>query len=205
MRYHKIAEETIKRLPMYLRALMILPAGENEYISSSELAELVGLNPTRIRKDLSYFGDFGVRGVGYRVESLVEKIRSILKLSGGQKVAVVGAGRLGTAISAYPGFVIYGFEIAAVFDSSKSRVGKKIGTLVIEDSSKLVSSICKKGIKIGIIAVPAKAAQETADKLVEAGVKGIMNLSPCYLNLPGRVKVLRNDIAMELGALPYYM
>jgi redox-sensing transcriptional repressor len=184
---------------------MILPAGENEYISSSELAELVGLNPTRIRKDLSYFGDFGVRGVGYRVESLVEKIRSILKLSGGQKVAVVGAGRLGTAISAYPGFVIYGFEIAAVFDSSKSRVGKKIGTLVIEDSSKLVSSICKKGIKIGIIAVPAKAAQETADKLVEAGVKGIMNLSPCYLNLPGRVKVLRNDIAMELGALPYYM
>ncbi len=204
MRYHKISDETIRRLPVYLRGLLILSEQGRASISSNDLATLLGVNPWQIRKDFSYFGDFGTRGVGYDVENLIRQIKKILRLSTINKVALVGVGNLGTAVMAYPGFKRYGFEIVAAFDSSQKRIGKKIGDVQIEDVATL-NTLERRNIQIGAIAVPRPAAQETADALVEAGIKGILNFSPCYINVPKKVKVITIDIAMDLARLPYYL
>lgn len=189
---------------MYLRALIYLPESTGGYISSGKLAEFINTNSTQIRKDFSYFGAFGTRGIGYNVNGLITQIRSILKIENTQKAAVIGAGRLGAAISSFPGFNVYGFDIAAIYDNSSDKIGKKIKDLTVRDVSKL-SEIAEKEIRLAIIAVPAEAAQQIADKLVEAGVKGIVNLSPCFLKVPESVKVLTDDIAMSLATLHYYV
>lgn len=204
MKYHKIPEETIRRMPRYLRALSLLEHESYETISSRQLAQRLHLNPPQIRKDLSYFGAFGTRGIGYPVTSTAQQIRGILKLDIRQKAALIGAGRLGTAIAAYPGFTLFGFDIAAVFDNAPGKIGKQIGSITIEDVSTLDILKTRK-IRLAILAIPADAAQSCAEALVRAGVKGILNLSPCYLAVPRRVKVVTIDIAMELGILPYYM
>ncbi len=204
MRYSKIPSETIRRLPMYLRALIFIEKNAKDYISSKSLSEFVHINPSQIRKDFSYFGAFGVKGTGYKVITLIEQIREILKIKGGQKAALIGAGKLGTAISLYSGFKTYGFDIAAIYDIDESKIGTTIGKVVVEDANDL-SSLKEKGIRLAIVAVPAETAQATAAKLVEVGVNGILNLSPCYLDVPKEVKVITIDIAMELGILPYYM
>ena len=191
-------------MPMYLRAFTLLGLESIDYISSQQLAERLGLNPPQIRKDLSYFGAFGTRGVGYPVENTAEKIREILKLNTPQKAVLIGAGRLGTALVAYPGFSSFGMEIAAVFDKADKKIGKKVGRISIEDVSKL-SSIKQRRIRLAILAVPGEAAQNTADTLVKSGVRGILNLSPVHLNLPKSVKVIDIDLASQLGILPYYM
>ncbi len=200
----KIPDETIKRLPMYLRTLTYLPDPVHENISSKTLAEFMNTNSARIRKDFSYFGTFGTRGVGYNVEGLIKQIRGILKIDKTQKAALVGAGRLGTAISLFSGFDVYGFDIAAVFDNSSKKIGKKINGRIVQNVSRL-SQIKSRNIKLAIIAVPAEAAQEIADALVKAGVRGIVNLSPCFLKVPKKVKVFTDDIAMSLATLPYYL
>lgn len=204
MKFHKIPDETIKRMPMYLRAFSMLKTQDQTYISSRQLADRLHLNPPQIRKDLSYFGAFGTRGIGYPVASTAEQIRSILKLDISQQAALVGAGRLGTAIASYPGFAIFGFNIAAIFDNQKTKIGQKIGKTVVEDAA-TIHTLKERNIRLAILAVPADAAQPCAAALVEAGVKGILNLSPCYLDVPKRVKVVTIDIAMELGILPYYI
>ena len=204
MKFHKIPDETIKRMPMYLRAFSILKTQNQETISSRQLAERLHLNPPQIRKDLSYFGAFGTRGIGYPVASTAKQIRGILKLDISQQAALVGAGRLGTAIASYPGFSMFGFDIAAIFDNEKDKIGKKVGQTVVEDVAE-IATLKDRDIRLAILAVPADAAQGCADALVEAGVKGILNLSPCYLDVPKRVKVVTIDIAMELGILPYYI
>ena len=191
-------------MPMYLRAFSLLKQENRETISSRQLAERVHLNPPQIRKDLSYFGAFGTRGIGYPVISTAEQIRSIMKLDVAQQAALIGAGRLGTAIASYPGFSIFGFDIAAIFDNEKAKIGKKIGSIIIEDIHK-IDSLKNRDIRLAILAVPVEAAQHCAKALVTAGVKGILNLSPCYLDVPKRVKVVSIDIAMELGILPYYL
>ncbi|MCE5185659.1 MAG: redox-sensing transcriptional repressor Rex [Planctomycetaceae bacterium] len=204
MKYRKIPEETIRRMPRYLRAFSTLQSENQGYISSQLLAERLHLNPPQIRKDLSYFGAFGTRGIGYPVQSTAEQIRSILKLNITQRAALVGAGRLGTAIASYHGFSLFGFDIAAVFDNDRQKIGRRIGGRTIEDVSR-IGSVGSRGIQLAILAVPAEAAQTCADQLIKAGIKGILSLSPCYLETPKRIKVISIDLAMELGTLPYYL
>jgi len=172
-------------------------------ISSEKLGEYVGVNSCQIRKDFSYFGDFGVRGVGYDIKKLAIEIKGILKLNIHQKAALVGAGNLGSAILSYPGFNLYGFDVAAVFDNSPQKIGKKINNIEVSDVSK-IDKLKKQNIKLGIIAVPRNAAQETADALVKAGITGILNFSPCYIMVPKKVKVITIDIAGYLARMSYY-
>ena len=204
MRYRKIPDETIRRLPLYLRALIFSSEQGRNSISSKNLADFIGVNSAQIRKDFSYFGDFGTRGVGYDIEKLVKHIKKILKLNVVQKVALVGVGNLGSAVLAYPGFKIYGFDIAAAFDNNPKRIGKKINNILIESTIKF-KTLKKRGINLAIIAVPQDNAQQTAEALIKAGIKGILNFSPCYIIVPERIKVITIDIAMDLARLPYYM
>lgn len=204
MRYRKIPSETIRRLPIYLRALLFSKDLGKERISSRDLADFVGVNSWQIRKDFSYFGDFGTPGVGYSIEILSKQIKRILKLDVVKRAALVGVGNLGSAVLAYPGFKMYGFNIAAAFDINPKKIGRKISNIAIENISK-ISTLKKRGINIAIITVPRDAAQSTAEALLKAGVKGILNFSPCYITVPKRVKVITIDIAMDLARLPYYM
>ena len=189
---------------MYLRALTYLPDSAQVNISSEALARLMNTNSAQIRKDFSYSGALGIRGIGYNVEDLIKQIRHILKIDKPQKATLVGAGKLGTAISSFPGFGVYGFDIAAIFDNSPKKIGKKINGHPVQSVSRL-SQIKTRNIKLAIIAVPPDAAQEIADVLVKAGVRGIVNLSPCFLKVPKKVKVFTDDIAMSLATLPYYL
>lgn len=182
----------------------MLKNANQETISSSQLAERLHLNPPQIRKDLSYFGAFGTRGIGYPVASTAEQIRGILKLDVTQKAVLVGAGRLGAAIAEYPGFGMFGFEIAAIFDNDPGKIGTKIGKNTVEEIAQM-GTISDREIRLAILAVPARAAQSVVDMLVICRIKGILNLSPCYLIVPKQIKVITIDLAMELGILPYYM
>ncbi len=175
-----------------------------ESISSRNLADFLGVNSWQIRKDFSYFGDFGTPGVGYNIKKLIKQINKILKLNVVRRAALVGVGNLGSAILAYPGFGIYGFDVAAAFDINPKKTGRKIENITIEDVSNL-RTLKKRQINLAIITVPRDAAQQTADALVKAGVKGILNFSPCHITVPGKVKVITIDIAMDLARLPYYM
>jgi redox-sensing transcriptional repressor len=204
MRYHKIPDETIRRLPIYLRGLLFLSEQGQQNVSSRDMADFLGVNPWQIRKDFSYFGEFGTPGVGYKIEKLSKEIKKILKLDAVRKVALVGVGNLGSAVLAYTGFRIYGFNIAAAFDNNPKKIGRKIGNIVIENATKL-SSLKKRKINLAIIAVPREAAQQIANALVKAGIKSILNFSPCYITVPKKVKVITIDIAMDLARLPYYM
>jgi redox-sensing transcriptional repressor len=204
MRYHRVPDETIKRLPIYLRRAIHLSEARVKCVSSKELASLLGVTPWQIRKDLSYFGGMGIRGVGYNVDSLVNHIREILKLDVVQKAALVGVGNLGSAILAFPGFLPFGLEIAAAFDIDKRKVGKKRNGLIVEDIS-LLGTLRKQHITLGIIAVPGDVAQNIANDLIKVGVKAILNFAPQYIEVPKRVKVITIDIALYLARLPYYV
>ncbi len=191
-------------MPKYLRAFSVLKTENQTSISSHQLAERLGLKPPQIRKDLSYFGAFGTRGVGYPVASTADQIRSILKLDVSQKAVLVGAGRLGAAIAEYPGFASFGFDIAAIFDNAPSKIGTKIGKNIVEDIAE-ISIIRARDIHLAILAVPADAAQPVVNGLANCHIRGILNLSACYLTVPESIKVVTVDLAMELGTLPYYM
>lgn len=204
MRYRKVPDETIRRLPGYLNGLLFLAKQGHENLSSHNLAEFLGVNPSQIRKDFSYFGGFGIRGRGYEIQNLIKQIGKILKLDTARPVALVGVGNLGSALLAYPGFAIYGFDLVAAFDSDPQKIGKTKSNITIEGIAGL-DSVREKNIKIAIIAVPRPAAQQIADTLVQAGVTGILNFAPCYLKVPKKVKVVTINIATDLARLPYYM
>jgi len=204
MRYHKIPDETVKRLPLYLRGLLFPQQELQESISSRELADFVGVNHWQIRKDFSYFGEFGTPGVGYNIQKLTKYIKKILRLNLVNKAALVGVGNIGSAILAYPDFEAYGFDIAAVFDNDPRKIGRKVENVTVEDVARL-GLLKRRKINLGIIAVPRGSAQEIADKLVKTGINGILNFSPCRMNVPKKVKVITIDIAMDLARLPYYM
>jgi redox-sensing transcriptional repressor len=165
---------------------------------------LLGVPSWLIRKDFSYFGDFGTRGVGYNIKKLTEQIKRILKLNGGRKVALVGVGDLGSAVLRHHGFRLYGFDIVAAFDADSRKTGRRIGGVSVEELSSL-GMLKRRKIDLAIIAVPSDAAQQTADALVAAGIKGILNFSPCKITVPRRVKVITIDIATDLARLPYYV
>ena len=204
MRYRKIPDESIRRLPIYLRGLLLLSEQGTKRVSSRKLSERIHLNPNKIRKDFSYFGAFGTPGVGYDVAELIKRIRAILRLNKDRKAALIGVGKLGSALLGYPGFKMYGFEIAAVFDNDPDKIGKKIGNIAVEDVSNL-KNVKRRKINLAIITAPARSAQKIADMLVEKGVNGILNFAPCYLKVPKKVKVITIDIAMDLARMPYYL
>jgi redox-sensing transcriptional repressor len=204
VRYSKIPNETIRRLPVYLRGLALMSGQGLSSVSSSKLADFVSVHPWQIRKDFSYFGDFGTRGVGYDIENLSRQIKKILKLDTTRKTALVGVGNLGSAIMAYTGFGTYGFEITAAFDNDSAKIGSKINELTIESVAKL-DTLNSRQIDMAIIAVPEEKAQDVADALVRAGVKGILNFSPRRIIVPKKIKVITIDIATDLARLPYYI
>jgi len=204
MRYHKIPDETVRRLPIYLRGLMVSVDQGREHISSQSLADSVGVDAWQIRKDLSYFGDFGTPGVGYNIERLARGIKKTLRLDVIRRAALVGVGDLGSALLAYPGFRVYGLDIVAAFDVDPQKIGMVMNGIEIEDAAK-IDTLKRREISLAIVAVPRSAAQTTVDSLVAAGIKGILNFAPSKLIAPRRVKVITLDIAMELARLPYYM
>jgi len=204
MRYHKIPDETVRRLPIYLRRLLVLSQQGRLSVSSRDLGELLGLNPWQIRKDFSYFGDFGTPGVGYNIKELMKQINKILKLHISHLAVLIGVGNLGSAVLAYPGFKPYGFDIVAAFDNDPAKIGKTICNVTVEDVANL-PSLKEREIKLAIITLPADVAQQTTDILVEVGIKGILNFSPCRIIVPKKVKVITIDIALDLARLPYYI
>lgn len=199
----KIPEITVERLSIYLRA--IKKFHEDEILSSQGLAELVGTSDGQVRKDLAYFGEFGVPGQGYKVGKLIEEISHILGLDKDQRIALVGVGKLGSALLAYPGFKGKGFKIKAAFDNDPSKVGKTWQGVTIQNVQKITRVISQEKIDIGIITTPAPATQEVANKLVEGGVKGILNFAPTRIVVPGHVKLRNVDLAIQLEGLSYFL
>lgn len=207
MKQPKIPEATIHRLSTYGRVLSRLEEEGIAIISSGDLAERCGLNPAQIRKDLAYFGEFGVRGVGYHVQELRENLKGILGVTHVWRVALVGAGNLGSALAAYKGFLTHGFVIEVLFDKYPSRSklprGGRLPKVLALDRIK--QEIRRRGIHIGIIAVPAEAAQDVADRLVAAGVFGILNFAPVRLVVPKHIKVKYVDLGSELASLSFFL
>jgi redox-sensing transcriptional repressor len=204
MRYHKIPDETIRRLPVYLRGLGSFTNDGDHSISSQQLAEILHIKPPQLRKDLSYFGDIGTPGVGYNKQKLAKHLRSILKLNNSHDAALVGYGNLGAALLKYTGFKNFGIEIKVIFDKDPRKIGRVIQKITIENVSK-ISTLRKRDISIAIIAIPAAESQEVVDKLVEAGVGGILNFAPSHLSVPHYVKIINIDIGVSLACLPYYL
>ena len=195
---------TVQRLPIYLRCLEGLSSGQ-EHVSSDQLAELAGVNPAKVRKDLSYLGSFGVRGVGYDVEHLRFQIRVALGLEEDWPVVIVGVGNLGRALANYAGFADRGFNIVGLFDADPAKVGRKVGGLVIESLEDLQQSVRSKGALIGLVTTPAEAAQETADTLAAAGIRSILNFAPTVITPPEGVDIRRVNLSTELQVLSFYL
>jgi redox-sensing transcriptional repressor len=194
------------RLSRYLQVLTQARKMGRETISSQELSEYTHINPTQIRRDLSGFGKFGKRGVGYNVESLVSEIRKILRTSGQHSIALFGAGNLGQAIASSDIFADHGFQIVAMFDVDPSVVGMEVGDLRVRDFGELETVVADDEIVVGVLAVPAEAAQDVADRLVEAGVKIIFNYSEQLLQVPPEVTVHTSSPAVDLlYALYFYL
>ena len=202
MRYRNIPDETLHRLPIYLRALLSLHQQGTDSLSSQYLADQLGYGCYQVRKDLSYFGRFGKRGVGYNTDTLIKQIYKILKLNTPQKAALIGTGNLGSAILAYSGFDKYNFSIAAAYDCDPKKIGKKIHDIQIEDFAK-VSNIKRRKIKIALIATPETVAQDVADRLITSGVTSILNFAPFNIKVSRKVQIRNIDIAMELACLPF--
>jgi redox-sensing transcriptional repressor len=201
----KIPDIIITRLPVYLRALQRMSDNGQTTTSSQELGEHVGISAAQIRKDISQFGEFGKQGTGYTITYLLDKLRKILKIDRMWDVIIVGAGDMGHALARYQGFSNRGFNVVMIFDNDKNKVGKKIGDFIIEDTTNLVEKVKSADIKIAMLTLPAPAAQETADKLVQAGVKAILNYAPINLNVPKNVKVQYIDPATHLQRMTYYL
>jgi redox-sensing transcriptional repressor len=202
----QISELTTNRLSVYLRCLNTLDAEGVKTVSSQALAQQFHLNAAQIRKDLAYFGEFGVRGVGYYVKDLKQHLRQILGLDRRLTVAIFGAGNLGLALADYPGFQQEGFRIAALFDTLPSKVGQRSRAGVpIFDIGELDRITEREKIAIAVIAVPAESAQHVVDRVVAAGIKAILNFSPGTLRAPEDVKLKSVDLTVSLESLSFYL
>ena len=202
----QVSELTAGRLSVYLRCLNTLDAAGVKTISSKALAEQFQLNAAQIRKDLAYFGEFGVRGVGYYVKELRRHLRQILGLDRRLRVAIMGAGNLGLALADYPGFRQEGFEIAALFDAANEKIGHESRSGVpIYDIKELRRVARRERLDIAVIAVPASHAQLVVDLVVTAGVKAILNFSPGALKVPPEVKLKSVDLTVSLESLSFYL
>jgi len=200
----KIPEKTVTRLSIYLRCLEELQADGVGTISSKRLAERFGLNSAQVRKDLAYFGQFGVRGLGYNIRDLRHNLERILGLKRDWEVALVGVGNLGSALAAYPRFPEQGFRITMAFEEDPQRVGTRVGDVPVHDVAKMVPALRRRRTKIAIVATPAAAAQAVADLLVQAGVTSILNFAPAQIVVPDGVKVQNVDLSVLLKTLSYH-
>jgi redox-sensing transcriptional repressor len=200
----RIPEATVARLPLYYRALLETAEREVATISSERLAELAGVNAAKVRKDLSYLGSYGTRGVGYDVDYLLHEISRELGLTRDWPVAIVGIGNLGRALANYRGFGARGFRVVALVDSNPDLVGNAVGELSVEDVDDLDRIVSEREIAIGILATPAAVAQEVADRLVAAGVTSILNFAPAVISVPDGVSLRKVDLAIELQILSFY-
>jgi redox-sensing transcriptional repressor len=190
---------------MYLRALLDLAETRGALtVSSEELARLAGVNAAKVRKDLSYLGSYGTRGVGYDVEYLLYQITRELGLTQDWPTALIGIGNLGRALASYKGFAERGFRISALFDIDEAIVGAEAGGLTIRHMDELKEAVAQEGLTIGIIATPPGAAQEVAEKLVDAGIKSILNFAPTHVNVAPDVNVRKVDLSVELQILSFY-
>jgi redox-sensing transcriptional repressor len=192
------------RLSRYLQVLTQARKMGKQRISSQEIAEYTNINATQIRRDLSAFGKFGKRGVGYNIESLLAEIRKILRTQGQHNIALIGAGRLGQAIASSPIFAEHGINIAAIFDTDPDKVGEMVGNVPVTDYARLQDVVREKNIIVGVLAVPASAAQGAADDLVAAGIKIIFNYSEALLETPSDVTVHTSNPAVELLYALYF-
>ena len=200
-----VPEVVVERLPQYLRALAHLKDSGIEVISSQQLGDLLQVTPAQIRKDLSYFGRFGKQGRGYSISNLLAQLRSILGLDQTWNVAVVGIGRLGRAIISYPGFEPEGFRIVCAFDSDQAVVGQRAGGLMIRDFRTFREVAAAEGVQIAVVAVPAAAAQDVIDRLVEAGIKAVLNYAPKSALAPPDVRIRNVDPVVALQSMTYYL
>jgi redox-sensing transcriptional repressor len=201
----EIPKKAIYRLSIYQRCLSKLLENGKETVSSSALAGAAGVKSSQLRKDLTYFGQFGTRGLGYSVEELRDAIREVLGREQLQPVILVGAGNLGSALLRYPGFEREGFEVVAAFDAAPDGVVKRGISLPVHDLGDVSRFIAENHVKLAILCVPAEAAQEAANELVAAGVQGILNFSPSVLQVPEAVTVNSVDLALELENLSYFV
>lgn len=200
-----IPEATVARLPVYLRSLLDLAEGRGQMtVSSEELANLAGVNAAKVRKDLSYLGSYGTRGVGYDVEYLLYQITRELGLTQDWHVAIMGAGNLGRALASYKGFAERGFRITALFDVDDNVIGTEVAGMSVKHLDELKDVVAGESISIGVIATPPNSAQEVADRLADAGVKSILNFAPTHVTVPPDVTVRKVDLSTELQILSFF-
>jgi redox-sensing transcriptional repressor len=199
-----VPEATVARLPLYLRALTTLAERGVSTVSSDQLAEAAGVTSAKLRKDLSYLGSYGTRGVGYGVDFLRHQISREIGLTQDWAVVLVGIGHLGHALANYSGFASRGFRVAALVDTDPAQIGQEVAGLTVQPADKLEELIERHGIAIGVIATPARAAQGVCDRLVAAGVTSILNFAPTVLQVPDGVDVRKVDMSIELQILAYH-
>ncbi|MBI2467432.1 MAG: redox-sensing transcriptional repressor Rex [Candidatus Rokubacteria bacterium] len=204
-RLSKIPEMTVRRLSIYSRCLAQLEEDGVKTVSSQELAERFHLNSAQVRKDLAYFGEFGIRGIGYYVGNLRAELQRILGLDREWRVVLVGFGNLGSALFHYRGFGHQGFRIAAIVDDDPAKTGRVVDGLTILPLGELPRAVKTHGIQIGIIAVPAEAAQVVGDRLVAAGLRAILNFAPVRLRVPREVRLQNVDLSIELENLSFHL
>ena len=207
MKAEKISELTTNRLSVYLRCLNLLTAEDVKTVSSETLATRFHLNSAQIRKDLAYFGEFGVRGVGYYVDELRETLTSILGLNREHRVAIIGAGRLGTSLADYYGFKRSNFNVVALFDTAAAKIGQRIGKaeVLVYDLTNLTETVEELKIDLAVIAVPADFAQEVFDRIASAGIKAVLNFAPAVLQNKLDVKLKTVDFTISLEGLSYFL
>jgi redox-sensing transcriptional repressor len=202
--HRRIPEATVARLPVYLRSLAEVADAKTSTISSERLAEMAGVNAAKVRKDLSYLGSYGTRGVGYDVEFLLYQISRELGLTKDWPVVIVGLGNLGHALANYKGFQERGFQIVALVDADPARVGEEVAGVTVRHVDELPAIASLLDPAIGVIATPASVAQTVADQLVEAGVTAILNFAPAVLTVPSHVSLRKVDLSIELQILSFY-
>jgi redox-sensing transcriptional repressor len=200
----RIPEATVARLPVYLRILGEQSEAQVDRISSDRLAELAGVNAAKVRKDLSYLGSYGTRGVGYEVDYLVYQVRRELGLTHDWPVVIVGAGNLGQALAGYGGFGDRGYPVAGVVDVDPAKIGSVLGGVRVRHIDELAHIVQARRVNIGVVATPPAAAQDAAERLVRAGVTSILNFAPVVLSVPRSIEVRKVDLAVELQILSYH-
>ena len=202
--HRRIPEATVARLPVYLRSLLEVAADGQTTISSERLAEMAGVNAAKVRKDLSYLGSYGTRGVGYDVEFLLRQVSHALGLTHDWPVVIAGAGNLGRALANYGGFTSRGFPVVALVDTDESKVGSLVGETPVRHLDDLEELVQEHGVAIGVLATPSSAAQEVADRMVSAGIGSVLNFAPAVVTVPDRVSIRKVDLASELLILSFY-
>jgi redox-sensing transcriptional repressor len=203
-RERPIPEATVGRLPLYLRSLVEIAASGYTSVSSDELAEAAGVTAAKVRKDLSFLGSYGTRGVGYDVAYLIHQVRRELGLTQDWPIAIIGIGNLGHALANYRGFGERGFRVAALVDVDPDTVGERVGDLTVRHLRDLPELVAEEGVAIGIIATPAATVQEVADAMVAAGIRSILNFAPAVVTVPTGVTLRKVDLAVELQILAFH-